>query len=349
MKKPFSNVQQHKRERILLLWIPSIAIILALMTLIPQLLMFFFPPDEEYHPPAEAYITPDLLPEDELTAADPENAADPANTEDVASALSEGDALVTANGQIASEMLSANRWVTGEDGSRSYRYVDGTFAQGLTYIDNQVYYFDENGRCASHVGVDVSFYNGNVDWQAVRNAGFDFAVVRVGGRGWGSGGTLYDDSFFFSYLNNAQAAGLRTGVYFYSAAANTEEAKLEAQRTLDELNGFQLELPVFFDTELSGNYPGGRADELSMAQRVEITKAFCETIEEGGYQAGIYTSESFLTDELNYSAVSAYPIWMASYTEDNALPRFSGYDIWQLTDQGRVPGISGSCDVNVIF
>ena len=348
MKKPFSNVQQHKRERILLLWIPSIAIVIAIMTLVPQLIMFISPPDEEYHPPAEAFITPDLPPEDELTSASVEAENNEESGGNAASPVDK-DALTTANGESALELLTANRWVTGEDGVRSYRYVDGSFAQGLTYLDNRIYYFDENGRCASSVGVDVSFYNGNVDWQAVRNAGFDFAVVRIGGRGWGSGGTLYDDSFFFSYLNNAQAAGLKTGVYFYSAAANTEEAKAEAQRALAELKGFPLELPVFFDTELSGNYPGGRADELSMAQRVEITKAFCEAIEAGGYQAGIYTSESFLTDELNYSAVSSYPIWMASYTEDNALPRFDGYDIWQLTDTGRVPGISGTCDINVIF
>ena len=157
-------------------------------------------------------------------------------------------------------------------------------------------------------------------------------------------------SLFFNYLNGAKAAGLNVGVYFYSAAVNQLEAVQEASLVVQRLRGFSLEMPVYLDIEYSGNYPGGRADTLSMAKRMENIKAFCRTIENAGYSAGIYSSEIFFPDELSLDALSRYDIWMASYTENNALPSQKvPYNIWQLTDRGRLPGISGTCDINVMF
>ena len=255
--------------------------------------------------------------------------------------------LITAT-PVMQEQNITGGW-GNRDGYVYYTESDGTLAVGLKSIDGKLYYFDCYGRKASSIGVDVSFYNGTVNWQAVKNSGIDFAILRVGGRGW-STGLLYDDSCFYNYLIGAKAAGLQVGVYFYSTAVNRVEAVQEASVVLSRLNGFPLDFPVFIDTEYSGDYPAGRADNLSVAQRVEVVQAFCQTITSEGYKAGVYSSENFLTNRLDYASISQYCIWIASYTENNSLPNMNArYDIWQFTDRARVTGINGSCDVNVIF
>ena len=231
----------------------------------------------------------------------------------------------------------------------SYVLPDGTLATGLKNIDGRIYYFDVNGRKAQYVGIDVSFYNGTINWSTVKNSGVDFVIIRLGGRGWGTG-ALYDDSCFYNYINGAKAAGLKVGVYFYSAATNRVEAVQEASIVLDRLNGTHLDMPIYIDMEYSNEYPSGRADRLSRAERVEICTAFCETIKSANYTAGLYCSQSFLSEGIDYSSISNYKIWMASYTEENRLPNTNyRYDTWQISDRGRIPGINGNCDINVIF
>lgn len=230
-----------------------------------------------------------------------------------------------------------------------YILSDGSKAAGLKNIDGKTYYFDCNGVKASSLGVDVSFYNGTINWPAVKNAGIDFAIIRIGGRGWGTG-ALYDDSCFYNYLKGAKSAGLKVGVYFYSAATNRVEAVQEASIAIERLNGVSLDLPIYIDMELSGDYPNGRTDNLSVAERVEIIQAFCETIKNSNYKSGVYTGEYFLSNYLNYQYISQYNIWMASYTDNNDLPKFNNrYDVWQFTDRGRINGINGNADLNVIF
>lgn len=226
--------------------------------------------------------------------------------------------------------------------------VEVRVAPGLNYAENRLVYGDADGIPASSVGVDTSFYNGMVDWQQLKEIGVDFALIRVGGRGWGNG-ALYTDNWFRNSLLSAQKAGLSTGVYFYSMAANRPEAKREALYVTEKLDGIELDLPVYIDMEFSGDYPDGRTDGLTNAERVDYALAFCREIEEAGYSAGIYASESFFHDELNIDAISDYSIWVASYTENNKRPALEDYDIWQFTDSARLPGVSGSCDVNVRF
>lgn len=332
MKKPMS----HKTEKLLLLWLPCLIILLAGAVLVPQLL-HIISPAQDYLPIENIEQLVPVVADVEL----PEEVKTPQLIAPIEMIPVETESYPPA---------SPYGWQEDEDGTRYYVLDDGSRAHGLRYIDDKLQYFDQNGRCAKSIGIDVSFYNGTVNWEAVRKSGIDFAVIRVGGRGWGSGGTLYKDSLYFNYLNGAKAAGLDVGVYFYSAATNEAEAIQEASLALSLLHKFDLELPVFFDTELSGNYPKGRADLIPMANRVEITNAFCRVIENAGYEAGIYASESFLTDELNYPAVKDRCIWMASYTENNALPyKVKDFDIWQLTDRGRITGVSGYCDINVMF
>ena len=220
---------------------------------------------------------------------------------------------------------------------------------GLSINNNKLCFYDSSSDRFGTLGIDVSFYNGSINWNDLKNYGIDFALIRLGGRGWGTG-ALYKDDFFFEYLNGVKRAGLKVGVYFYSAATNTTEAINEARLVIKALCGIGLDLPVFFDTEFSGDYPSGRSDKLSIAQRMEITNAFCREIEESGYEAGIYSGESFLTINLSNRDLQKYSIWLASYTENCSLPMYKGkYDIWQFTDRAKVPGVSGNVDLNVMF
>lgn len=235
------------------------------------------------------------------------------------------------------------------DGNTYYYNADGNKVTGLKSIDGKLYYFNEFGARADALGIDVSFYNEGINWPAVKAQGIDFAIIRVGGRGW-STGLLYDDSCFQQNLSGAKSAGLRVGVYFYTTAVDAVEAVQEASLVLDRLGGAALELPVFIDMEASGDYPLGRSDRLSKAQRTEIINAFCSTVEHSGYQPGVYSGRNFFRDELEYSFLTRYTIWLASYTSFNRVPDFNGrYDIWQFTDSGVVNGINGVCDMNAVF
>lgn len=235
-------------------------------------------------------------------------------------------------------------------GGQMYYYdSQGNKVTGLKKIDGRVYYFDQTGVRASAVGIDVSFYNQDINWQAIKAQGIDFAIIRLGGRTWSSG-ELYGDSYTQEYLKEAKNAGLKIGAYFYSTAVDPYEAVQEASVAINTLNGVSLDMPLFIDMEYSGIYPRGRADGLSAAQRGEVIRAFCETVENGGYDPGVYSGEYFMKSAMNYSDISGYTVWLASYTSNDQLPNFDNdYHIWQFTDKGQINGVSGYVDVNVIF
>ena len=155
---------------------------------------------------------------------------------------------------------------TSIDGKEYYQNEDGSFAVGLKEIGGKLYYFDINGVKASSLGVDVSFYNNKIDWNLVKAQGIDFAIIRIGGRGWGTG-QIYDDRQTQWNLIAAHDAGLDVGAYFYSTAVNATEAVEEAEASLMKLNGMTLQLPLFIDMETSGDYPNGRSDTLTAGRR----------------------------------------------------------------------------------
>ena len=219
----------------------------------------------------------------------------------------------------------------------------------LMNSNGKLYYLDTNNRRAELVGVDVSFYNNQIDWTAVKEQGIDFAVIRLGGRGWGTG-RVYDDSMAQVYLRGAREADLKIGAYFYSTAVNPSEAVEEAEAAIADLNGLRLDLPLFIDMELSGDVPNGRADNLSAGTRSEIVEAFCRTVEAAGYSPGVYSAQGYFIYNIDTAPISYLPIWLASYTVDNLLPDYKGkYDLWQYTDSGFIGGIDGPVDMNVIF
>ena len=220
---------------------------------------------------------------------------------------------------------------------------------GLNTDNGMLFYTDEYGKYASELGIDVSFYNNNIDWKAVKQNGIDFVIVRLGGRGWGSG-LRYHDSKTLQYLRGARDAGLKIGAYYYSTAKNQNEAREEASDALAVINGFKLDLPIYIDMEYSGDYPDGRADLISPAQKADIADAFIDQIEDAGYRGGIYSAQSIFQYDYDYPAVSCFPVWLASYTNNNQLPGFAGnYDLWQFTDAAQIGGVDGPVDLNVKF
>ena len=192
-------------------------------------------------------------------------------------------------------------------------------------------------------GVDVSKYQGNIDWNQVKASGIEFAIIRVGYRGYGTG-VLVEDSTFRQNIKGATAAGLKVGLYFYSQAINETEAVEEASMVISLCQGYNISYPIYFDTEkVAGDT--GRADNISRAQRTANAVAFCETIRNSGYKAGVYSYASWFYNQLNMASLSPYSIWIAQYR--NELSFDYNYDIWQYSSTGSVPGIPKPTDMNV--
>ncbi|MDR0963786.1 MAG: glycoside hydrolase family 25 protein, partial [Clostridium sp.] len=181
-----------------------------------------------------------------------------------------------------------------------------------------------------------------IDWNAVKNSGISYVIIRCGYRG-SSQGALIEDPRFKENIKGAIAAGLKVGVYFFTQAIDVNEAVLEASMVLDLIEPYRISYPVFLDVEASG----GRADSLTSEQRTAIIKAFCETIKAGGYTPGIYANKTWFTTKMDASALSAYKIWLAQYA---SAPTYTGrYDLWQYKSTGKVSGISGDVDLNISY
>lgn len=220
---------------------------------------------------------------------------------------------------------------------------------GLNSVNGKLYFQTSSGEIASSIGIDVSTFNRYIDWDEVREAGVDFAILRIGGRGWGSG-HIYTDRRFQEFYRDASTAGLQVGVYFYSTATNVTEAIEEAEYILSVLHGAPLDMPVYLDIEYSGDYPNGRADRLNKAMRTDIINAFSSTIRHAGYESGVYSGAYYITHELDMRSLLQNSLWIANYTQNSALPNVGySYDIWQYTESGSIQGIFGTVDVNVIF
>lgn len=220
---------------------------------------------------------------------------------------------------------------------------------GLNNVSGKLFFQTSTGEIASSIGIDVSTFNRYIDWEEVRDAGVDFAILRIGGRGWGSG-HIYTDRRFQEFYSAAQDVGMQIGVYFYSTATTVTEAVEEAEYIISVLHGAPLDMPVYLDIEYSGDYPNGRADRLDKAVRTDIINAFSSTIRHAGYESGVYSGAYYITHELDFRSLSQNSLWIANYTQNSALPNVGySYDIWQYTESGSIRGIFGTVDVNVIF
>lgn len=197
---------------------------------------------------------------------------------------------------------------------------------------------------SASVGMDISSKNGEVDWNKVTGSGVDFAIIRAGYRG-SSTGTLIQDTMFTSNMRGAVLAGMKTGVSFFSQAVNEVEAVEEASMVLELIQEYSLEYPVFL--EIGGAGAEGRAEELDQETRTAISEAFCATIKNAGYEAGVYAGRSGLNNQLTASRLENYCIWLAEY---RSVPLYQGYyQMWQYTSKGKVDGIQGEVNLNISY
>ena len=231
------------------------------------------------------------------------------------------------------------------DGVRYYFDPDSHEpVKGQQVIQGIMYTFGGNGGLQSQSrGIDVSKFQGSINWSQVKASGVDFAIIRVGYRGYGSG-ALVEDSQFRANIQGASSAGIPVGLYFYSQAVNEEEAVEEASMVLSLCGGYRLNYPIYYDTEYVA---GGRANGISRETRTACAVAFCETIRNAGYSAGVYSYASWFYNSLSYANISKYSIWIAQY-RDNLDFKYS-YKIWQYSSKGRVPGISANVDMNIAY
>lgn len=233
-------------------------------------------------------------------------------------------------------------WQTLADNNTYFFDRDGKKVTGTQVIQGVEYTFSPSGILSMGdgvVGIDVSKWNGKIDWTAVKKSGVDFVIIRCAYRG-SSTGALVVDPRFEENIAGATAAGLKVGVYFFTQAVNEVEAVEEASLALALTNKYSLAYPIFIDVEGSG----GRADSLDKATRTSVVNAFCQTIANSGKRAGIYANKTWLNSKLNMGSLNAYTIWLAQY---NTSPTYTGkYDMWQYSDQGHVGGISGNVDMN---
>lgn len=231
------------------------------------------------------------------------------------------------------------------DGKTYYFDKNGNKVIGEQVIQGAKYNFNSDGTLntgSGILGIDVSTWNGNIDWNKVKNSGVSYVIIRTGFRG-STQGSLVEDNKFRQNIQGATNAGLKVGVYFFSQAINEVEAVEEASMVLSQVKGYKLTYPVFIDVEPSG----GRADSLSSGDRTKVINAFCQTIQNGGLRAGIYANKTWLSQKMNVSALSGYKIWLAQY---NSQVTYSGrYDMWQYSDKGTVSGISGKVDMNLSY
>ena len=197
---------------------------------------------------------------------------------------------------------------------------------------------------AGSLGIDVSQFNGDIDWKAVKEHGVKFAFIRVAGRFSVTAG-IYDDSMFEYNIAQAKANGIQVGVYFFTQAVNSDEAIEEARYAINKIKPYGIDLPIVIDSEaVSG---GGRHAAISAAERTEVIKSFCEEVSSQGYTPMIYASTWWLNNKLNMSELSAYKVWVAQY--NSTLTYNGSYNIWQYTSEGRINGISGNVDCNQWF
>lgn len=206
-------------------------------------------------------------------------------------------------------------------------------------------YFNEAGEKISVTGIDVSKYQGVIDWKKVREAGVEFAILRLGYRGW-TEGTLEIDNYYETNVKAAVEAGVKVGVYFFSQAITVEEAVEEAEFVLEKIRDYDITYPVIFDTEDVPNY-NARANNLSRDFRTDICIAFCDTIAAAGYRPMVYASTRWMIMGIDLERLTAYDKWYAYYGTSFTFPY--QYQMLQYSDTGSVPGIEGNVDLDISF
>ncbi|MDE6622442.1 MAG: glycoside hydrolase family 25 protein [Lachnospiraceae bacterium] len=227
------------------------------------------------------------------------------------------------------------------DGVNKHSLLDENFEK----TEDGLMQYVENGTVTSHTGIDVSKYQGDIDWAAAKEDGIEYAFIRLGIRGYESGKIVLDE-FYDANMKGANSAGVKAGVYFFTQAVTVEEAKEEAEFVIQNLAGYDVACPVVFDVErISGGK--GRADQITQEERTAVTIAFCEAVKAAGYTPMIYGNVVCFTQLLDMTQLNDYEKWYAFYDDYMYMP----YDVscWQYTEKGKVDGIPNNVDLNISF
>ncbi len=256
------------------------------------------------------------------------------------------------NGPADDREYDKDDYIAIEDdrGKKTYYEIKKDVAGNNYDLENNL--ITENGMLTykdskreSIKGVDLSKYNGTVDFTRLRDAGIGFAMLRLGSRGYGSGAISLDEKFV-EYAQNAQMAGIQTGAYFYSQAVNETEAVEEANYIVGAVSGFNVKYPIAIDIErVTGDE--ARTDKLTNQERTAIVKMFCDTVKGYGYKPVIYATTEMLVGGLNIEELADYDVWLADEKIPTDYPyRFS---MWQYNKKGHIDGITGDIDLDISF
>lgn len=222
-----------------------------------------------------------------------------------------------------------------------------------------MYYTDESGNKTSSMGIDVSSFQGDVDWEKVGTSGAEFALIRCGFRGYGSEGKLVEDKFFKQNMEGAIKNNLHVGSYFYTQALNAEEAVEEAEFTIDLLKDYTFDGPVVIDVETASSEE--RIKDLTKEQRTENIIAYCEKISEAGYTPMIYADIKYFSMKMDISRLEKYGKWYANYNDhemdaEESIWAYNNpfmfpyeFSIWQYSNQGEMDGVKTTVDFDVLF
>lgn len=244
------------------------------------------------------------------------------------------DILVVSNGQF--------HFVPIRDDLKQHTLLQ----ENLQVLENGELQYLENGEVVSHKGIDVSRYQGKIDWEKVAAEGVEYAIIRVGVRGYGTEGKLLLDEKFEENVKGAIEAGIDVGVYFFTQAITEEESLEEANLVLEAVAGYDITYPIVYDVEKTGA-SDGRMNQLTVEERTRMAHVFIDRIKEAGYTPMIYANMEMWSVLLDMSEFEDVEKWFAYYGTELYFPY--EYAIWQYSDTGRVDGIQGDVDMNISF
>lgn len=216
------------------------------------------------------------------------------------------------------------------------------------FVPDEQGYMTYQGGAQTMAGVDVSVYQGDIDWKKVKEEGFEFAMIRCGNRGYVTG-AMVEDTKFKQNIKGAIDAGLKVGVYYFSQALSMEEALDEANFVIDLIKGYDVTFPVAFDWEVVNDPDGDRA-RTAYIEPDQLTNnflVFAQRLELEGYTPVIYANKKTVFWKYDLDRVKGYDIWYADYNDTPGLPY--KFEMWQYSSKGSVPGINGNVDLNICF
>lgn len=235
---------------------------------------------------------------------------------------------------------------TGENGNGTAHTGSASLAPNPLTPENFAYEGDYLTCLSAEavLGIDVSVWQGQIDWEQVKAAGVRFAMIRLGYRSMNEG-TIHEDSMARANYTGARAAGITVGAYFFSQAVSPEEAEQEAEFVLELVEEWELEMPIVYDWEHTGQ--DTRTADVDARTLTDCVNTFCRTVEAQGHKAMVYFNAHQAEHSMYLEELAGYPFWFAQY--DQMLECPYRVDMWQYTNKGRVPGISTDVDMNLFF